>query len=149
MSEAKKNGAQRGTVGKCAAERDGWQGSKWLHRPTRLAIYHRDGFCCVYCKRGLADGIELTVDHVLARELGGTNAATNLVTTCRACNDRKAAKSVKDFIATLGKRARGLAARIRKATRKALDRAEGRRLCAAGALRREQVGPGQWVSVLA
>ena len=25
------------------------QGSKWIRKSTRLAIYYRDGLCCVYC----------------------------------------------------------------------------------------------------
>lgn len=58
------------------------QGSRWIQPSTRLAIYHRDGFACVYCGHGAEDGAVLSLDHVLACELGGSNEPTNLVTSC-------------------------------------------------------------------
>ena len=63
------------------------QGSNWIRRSTRLAIYDRDGFACVYCGAGAEhEGVELGLDHVKPRELGGGNAPSNLVTCCGHCN---------------------------------------------------------------
>src|SRR5258706_7278181 len=58
----------------------GW----WSRRRAR--IFERDGWACIRC--GATDG--LTVDHVLARSLGGTDALSNLQTLCGRCNTRKA-----------------------------------------------------------
>lgn len=107
------------------------QGSKWCRPSTRLAIYHRDGFCCAYCGATAEEGAQLTLDHVLACELGGTNDASNLVTACLSCNSGKRDLTMRAWLAVL--RDRGIdtstmAARIRRQTARALDRAEGRRL---------------------
>jgi 5-methylcytosine-specific restriction endonuclease McrA len=61
---------------------------RWIRPVKRLAIYLRDGYCCVYCSRNLcgADPREVNLDHVVSRVDGGTNHESNLVTTCRACN---------------------------------------------------------------
>jgi hypothetical protein len=108
------------------------QGSKWLRRSTRFAIYHRDGFACVYCRASI-ESATLTVDHVLPCELGGTNDATNLVTACLSCNSAKRALTMREWLAFLRTRrvsTTGMAARVRYLTRKTLDRSEGRRLAA-------------------
>lgn len=107
------------------------QGSKWIRRSTRFSIYHRDGFKCAYCQASAGDGAQMTLDHVLPCELGGTNAVENLVTACLSCNSRKQDKSMRDWLASL--RDRGvdtskIALRIRKLTATTLNRAEGRRL---------------------
>jgi len=107
-----------------------WQGAKWCRRSTRLAIYHRDGFACVYC----AAEADLSLDHLLPEELGGTHAATNLVTACFPCNSAKKDRTLRKWLRYL-REARGvdttkLARKIRRLTKKPLDRAEGRRLSA-------------------
>lgn len=110
------------------------QGSKWCRPATRMAIYHRDGFCCAYCGASAVDGAKLTLDHVLACELGGTNAPENLVTACLSCNSAKQDKTTREWFAYLRDRGVDTAKvgpRIRRLTVKALNRAEGRRLEAA------------------
>jgi 5-methylcytosine-specific restriction endonuclease McrA len=107
------------------------QGSKWIRRSTRLAIYHRDGWCCAYCGAPAEDGAVLTLDHVLACELGGSNESSNLVTACLSCNSAKRDATTKAWFATL--RDRGIdtaviGARIRRLVARPIDRAEGRRL---------------------
>lgn len=62
-----------------------WYGSHWIRREKRRAIYNRDSRVCVYC----GSAHNLTLDHVVPVEAGGTNEATNLVTACRRCNSRK------------------------------------------------------------
>lgn len=65
-----------------------WNGSKWIRPEKRLAIYIRDGFQCAYCGRDLKDAEpqEVNLDHLLPRVSGGTNEATNLITSCKSCN---------------------------------------------------------------
>ena len=84
-----------------AAERRAtWNGSNWIRKPKRLAIYMRDHFRCVYCYRDLsrAKPKQVTLDHILPVELGGTNEETNLVTCCESCNSRKQAKPLEVWL---------------------------------------------------
>ena len=107
------------------------QGSKWIRRSTRLAIYSRVGFCCCYCGATAEEGAFLTLDHVLACELNGSNDPTNLVTACLSCNSAKRDLATRSWFALLRDRGvdtSGLSARIRNATSRKLDRAEGLRL---------------------
>jgi 5-methylcytosine-specific restriction endonuclease McrA len=100
-----------------------WHGSKWIRPEKRAAIYVRDGHRCVYCGRH-ADELDepLTLDHVRAVELGGTNEAANLVTACRRCNSAKQDLPLRGFIARL--RTWGVeddvARRVRNATARVL-----------------------------
>lgn len=115
------------------ASRKAGQGSKWCAPATRMALYHRDGFCCVYCGKGADEGAALSLDHILACELGGTNEATNLVTACVSCNSAKSDLTTRAWFAALrekGVSTETLGARIRRQTARPLDRAEGRRLLA-------------------
>lgn len=80
------------------------QGSNWIKRDKRLAIYLRDGNGCVYCSRGIESGVLLTLDHVVPCELGGTNEASNLVTACGRCNSSKQALPLGDFLLVLADR---------------------------------------------
>lgn len=110
------------------------QGSKWIQPSTRLAIYHRDSFCCAYCGAAAESGVKLTLDHLLACELGGTNKPENLVTACLSCNSAKCDRSMADWMARLadkGVDTDAISSRIRTLVAKPLDRAEGRRLLAA------------------
>jgi 5-methylcytosine-specific restriction endonuclease McrA len=77
------------------------QGSKWIRPVKRQAIYLRDGLCCAYCARGLEDGVVLTLDHVLACELGGSNEASNLITCCLSCNSSKQDLTTRSWFAVL------------------------------------------------
>ena len=73
------------------------QGSNWIRKARRWAIYMRDSWTCVYCER---EDVALTLDHVHPRELGGGNETSNLVTACRACNTAKGKKSLDEFTPT-------------------------------------------------
>lgn len=59
-----------------------------IRRDLRLALYLRDSFRCVYCCQDLhgARPMDITLDHIVPSGDGGTNAPSNLVTACRACN---------------------------------------------------------------
>lgn len=55
----------------------------------RQIILERDNYRCVICGRGKADGVELHVDHIKPRHLGGKSTIENGQTLCAACNFRK------------------------------------------------------------
>lgn len=76
-----------------------WNGSKWIRKEKRLAIYIRDGFQCAYCGRDLKSAApeEVNLDHLLPRSAGGKNEATNLITACRSCNASRQDKPWVDF----------------------------------------------------
>lgn len=64
----------------------------WIRQSTRLAIYFRDCFRCVYCRACVTDGkSQLTLDHVNS---AGSNAASNLVTACYDCNSTRRDRSM-------------------------------------------------------
>lgn len=110
------------------ARKDG-QGSKWLRPTTRTRLEMRAGYTCCYCgckvrpSNGIPHPQDSTIDHVLAAELGGTNAPSNLVCCCQRCNSAKGKKSLPEFIAYLkavGADTDGMARRIRNETRRKL-----------------------------
>lgn len=59
---------------------------QWL--PTKRNIFLRDGYSCAYC--GTTNPDILTIDHVLPRSRRGKDTWENLVSSCYACNSRKA-----------------------------------------------------------
>lgn len=102
-------------------------GSKWIRPEKRQRIYRRDNHGCVYCGRNIYDtpDMVLTLDHMVARELGGSNEAENLVTACLSCNSSKQDLTVRQFIQYLadqGEDSRDIARRVRNATRRKLPR---------------------------
>ena len=74
-----------------------YQGSKWLTRERRLALYIRDGLGCCYCGVGIEDGALLTLDHLIPHSQGGTNVSDNLITACRTCNSARANRTLDEF----------------------------------------------------
>lgn len=67
------------------------------HTPTkskRRFIMNYWHYRCAYCGRMYR---KLTLDHIIPKQEGGTNAATNLVPACEKCNTLKGAKSLKTF----------------------------------------------------
>lgn len=76
-------------------------GSNWIRKDKRLAIYLRDNWRCVYCQKSLKRSKPKlrTLDHVVPTNEGGSNDETNLVTCCKSCNDRKQDKSISQFCA--------------------------------------------------
>jgi 5-methylcytosine-specific restriction endonuclease McrA len=57
---------------------------------TRKELFQRDNYTCQYCGRVTRD---LTIDHVLPRFRGGPHTWDNLVSACKPCNHRKAART--------------------------------------------------------
>lgn len=103
-----------------------WQGSNWIRKEKRLAIYMRDVWLCGYCGQDLqhhtGDDRRLrALDHITPVVLGGSNDATNLVTCCDSCNSRKAGLLVIDFCAKYGLDYAVVFARLTEVTRKPLN----------------------------
>ena len=56
---------------------------------TRRNVFQRDNHTCQYCgSREL-----LSIDHVIPRSRGGTDAWDNVTTACTSCNVRKASRT--------------------------------------------------------
>lgn len=66
-----------------------------LSKTLRFAILSRDGFKCRYCGRKPPE-VELHVDHVQPKSLGGKDKESNLVAACRDCNGGKSDALVED-----------------------------------------------------
>jgi hypothetical protein len=118
------------------ARQQAWTGMNWLRQEKRLAIYLRDGLACVWCAAAIEDGARLTLDHLRPHVHGGSNAATNLVTACKRCNDSRGARSVAKFAATVaaylnhGVRAAAILAHVRRQPKLQIDVTEAKRLIA-------------------
>lgn len=53
---------------------------------VRDRVLARDGHKCVECGKSKADGVALTMDHVIPFSRGGETSEGNLVTLCEGCN---------------------------------------------------------------
>lgn len=56
---------------------------------SRVNIYARDNYRCQYCGSKCSID-ELTYDHIIPRSRGGRTTWDNIVSSCYACNARKA-----------------------------------------------------------
>ena len=70
------------------------QGSLFMYEVWEFLL-ERDGRKCVYCG---AENVKLEKEHVVPKRKGGTNAISNLVVSCRPCNEEKGSKSLNDFV---------------------------------------------------
>jgi 5-methylcytosine-specific restriction endonuclease McrA len=70
-----------------------------VHRPRpkvalgRREILRRDNYTCQYCGKHT---LELTIDHVIPRHLGGVHTWENVVAACPSCNHRKGGRRLED-----------------------------------------------------
>ncbi len=78
--------------------------SGWCRDNKRIAIYIRDGWKCAYCGNVYDRGF-LSLDHIHAISHGGTNDAENLVTACRACNEKKSDRPFESYVKNPARRA--------------------------------------------
>lgn len=53
---------------------------------SKKNVLRRDNKTCLYCG---ATGVELTIDHIIPRSLGGGLNWLNVVAACRKCNNKK------------------------------------------------------------
>lgn len=58
---------------------------------TRNNVFERDKNTCQYCGR-VFDRVDLNLDHVVPRDLGGATTWENIVCSCIPCNTRKSNK---------------------------------------------------------
>lgn len=76
--------------------------AKW--RAWRVAAHNRSqSATCFYCGITFSDepaSSQRTVDHRTARSRGGSDALSNLVFACYACNQRKRDLDEQDFVAS-------------------------------------------------
>jgi hypothetical protein len=70
------------------------RGSRTIPEGLRFKVLRRDGFACVYCGRGHAEGVRLQIDHVVAWSRGGRTGFENLRTSCAECTRGKGASGV-------------------------------------------------------
>jgi len=110
------------------ATRKAGQGSKWIRKSTRLAIYMRDGMACIYCQSAVEDGERLTLDHVRPCAKGGQNGTENLVTCCHRCNSSRKDRSLRSWAEVVStytgaESAADVLARVRRHVRRTLPRA--------------------------
>ena len=56
-----------------------------ISRQTRIAVYSRDNFRCLWC----GTDQDLRLDHFVPWSAGGTNDPDNLRTLCNPCNDKR------------------------------------------------------------
>ena len=59
----------------------------------RKQILERDGYKCVICGNGEKEGMDLQVDHIKPKELGGSATISNGQTLCASHNFRKKVSS--------------------------------------------------------
>lgn len=68
---------------------------KFRRQVTNTFLFARDNYTCQYCGRSARQFRSrecLTRDHLVPLSRGGTNAWTNVVTSCSSCNIRKSNK---------------------------------------------------------
>lgn len=58
-------------------------------RYSRNGVLRRDNYSCAYCGKHAT-----TIDHVVPKSKGGESSWTNVVASCRKCNEKKADKSL-------------------------------------------------------
>jgi 5-methylcytosine-specific restriction endonuclease McrA len=64
---------------------------KWKWTSTRFSrqnVFRRDKFRCQYCGTKHTAS-ELTFDHVVPKSIGGKTGWYNIVSACKACNQKK------------------------------------------------------------
>lgn len=77
-----------------------YQMNRFRNQKARTNLFMEDGNSCAYC---LVDFNTLparlqTVDHILPRSNGGTNALTNMIAACHPCNSRRGDTPIHKFV---------------------------------------------------
>lgn len=55
-------------------------------------IWKRDNYICIYCRKKCTRE-DVTVEHIITRQSGGTNSPDNLATACKRCNHTRGRKT--------------------------------------------------------
>jgi len=68
-----------------------------ISKKSRFEIFERDNFTCQYCGRK-SPIVILELDHIIPKSKDGSDEPTNLITSCRKCNQGKSTMILKDKI---------------------------------------------------
>lgn len=82
----------------------------------REYLLEKWGRQCAYCD---AKDVPLQIEHIRPKAQGGSNRASNLTLACPCCNQKKAARSIEEFLAKDKKRLANLLANTQKPLRDA------------------------------
>ena len=82
----------------------------------REYLLEKWGRQCAYCD---AKDLPLQIEHIRPKALGGSNRASNLALACACCNQKKAARSIEDFLSKDKKRLLAILAQAPKPLRDA------------------------------
>ena len=63
---------------------------------TNRTLFGRDRHVCAYCGGHFPNYNSLSRDHIMPRSRGGENTWMNVVTSCKECNAKKGAKTLKE-----------------------------------------------------
>lgn len=63
-----------------------------VSKRLRFEVLRRDNYTCRYCGKSAPD-VEITVDHVIPKALGGSDDPSNLCAACGDCNGGKTSSS--------------------------------------------------------
>ena len=72
-----------------------YQESERGRMQMREYVLQRDGRICQYCGTGIG---RIEIDHVVPRSKNGSDRISNLVTSCRGCNQKKDNRSLAEFL---------------------------------------------------
>ena len=61
-----------------------------VKKTRKCKIFDRDGNKCINC----GSTVDLTIDHIIPKCAGGTNAIDNLQTLCLRCNSIKGHRNI-------------------------------------------------------
>ena len=88
-----------------------YQESERGRMQVREYVLQRDERTCQYCgsKKG-----KIEVDHVVPRSKNGSDRVSNLVTSCRRCNQKKDNRSLAEFLKEDPERLRKIKAQLRR-----------------------------------
>lgn len=72
-------------------------------RNLRRKVWKRSDKKCFYCGKelvfsGVKKSNKMTIEHLIPKSQGGTNALKNCVAACLECNHKRGNKKIKDFI---------------------------------------------------
>lgn len=66
-------------------------------KSKRFAVLERDKSTCQYCG-ARAPSVELQIDHIIPKRLGGTDELSNLTTSCVDCNQGKSGRPLSEHL---------------------------------------------------
>ena len=70
--------------------------------PAKISELRSNATICYWCECSLKNNI-VHVDHYIPLSKGGKHTISNMVISCKKCNEKKGAKDPNDFAASIGK----------------------------------------------